>query len=46
MPDVRKRFTDLGFDVVGNTPAEFAQFLTRENAKWKQIAETSHTVLD
>ena len=46
MPDVRKRFTDLGFDVVGNTPDEFAQFLARENAKWKQIAETSHTVLD
>lgn len=46
MPDVRKRFTDLGFDVVGDTPAEFASFLQKENAKWKQIAEVSHTVLD
>ena len=46
MPDVQKRFTDLGFDVVGDTPAEFGQFLRGENAKWKQIAETSHTVLD
>jgi tripartite-type tricarboxylate transporter receptor subunit TctC len=46
MPDVRKRFTDLGFDVVGDTPDEFATFLRSENAKWKQIAETSHTLLD
>jgi tripartite-type tricarboxylate transporter receptor subunit TctC len=46
MPDVRKRFTDLGFDVVGDTPDEFASFLRSENAKWKQIAETSHTLLD
>jgi tripartite-type tricarboxylate transporter receptor subunit TctC len=46
MPDVRKRFTDLGFDVVGDAPDEFAAFLKAENAKWKQIAETSHTVLD
>jgi tripartite-type tricarboxylate transporter receptor subunit TctC len=46
MPDVRARFRDLGFDVVGDTPAEFAVFLRSENAKWKQIAETSHTVLD
>jgi len=46
MPDVQARFRDLGFDVVGNTPDEFASFLKTENAKWKQIAETSHTVLD
>jgi len=46
MPDVKKRFSDLGFDVVGNSPDEFAAFLRTENAKWKQIAETSHTVLD
>jgi tripartite-type tricarboxylate transporter receptor subunit TctC len=46
MPDVRKRFTDLGFDVVGNTPAEFTQFLRDENAKWKKIAEIAGTKLD
>jgi tripartite-type tricarboxylate transporter receptor subunit TctC len=46
MPDVRKRFSDLGFDVVGDTPDQFAAFLQKENAKWKQIAEVSHTVLD
>jgi tripartite-type tricarboxylate transporter receptor subunit TctC len=46
MPDVQKRFVDLGFDVVGNTPAEFAQFLREENAKWKKIAEIAGTKLD
>lgn len=46
MPEVHKRFTDLGFDVVGNTPAEFAQFLRDENAKWKKIAEIAGTKLD
>lgn len=46
MPDVRKRFTDLGFDVVGNTPAEFTQFLRDENAKWKKVVEIAGTKLD
>lgn len=46
MPEIQKRFTDLGFDVVGNTPAEFAKFLRDENAKWKKIAEIAGTKLD
>jgi tripartite-type tricarboxylate transporter receptor subunit TctC len=31
MPEVHKRFVELGFDVVGNTPEEFTQFLRAEN---------------
>lgn len=46
MPDVRKRFTELGFDVVGSTPSGFADFLRAENAKWKKIAEIAKTKLD
>ena len=46
MPDVQKRFVELGFDVVGDTPDEFAAFLRAENAKWKKIAEVSGTKLD
>ena len=46
MPDVQKRFVELGFDVVGNTPAEFGQFLRDENAKWKKIADIAGTKLD
>jgi tripartite-type tricarboxylate transporter receptor subunit TctC len=46
MPEVQKRFVELGFDVVGDTPDEFAQFLRAENAKWKKIAEIAGTKLD
>ncbi len=46
MPEIQKRFVELGFDVVGNTPAEFAQFLRDENIKWKKIAEIAGTKLD
>jgi tripartite-type tricarboxylate transporter receptor subunit TctC len=46
MPEVQKRFVELGFDVVGDTPDEFAQFLRAENTKWKKIAEIAGTRLD
>jgi len=46
MPEIQKRFVELGFDVVGDTPDEFAQFLRDENAKWKKIAEIAGTKLD
>ena len=38
-PDVVKKFNDIGFEVVGNTPEEFDRFLTAEIAKWKQVVE-------
>ena len=46
IPEVRERFSELGFDVVGSTPEEFADFLRSENAKWKRIAEIAGTKLD
>lgn len=46
MPEVRSRFTDLGFDVVGDRPEEFAAFVRSENAKWKKIAQVAGTKLD
>ena len=38
-PDTVKKFNDIGFEVVGNTPEEFDRFLTAEIAKWKQVIE-------
>lgn len=38
-PDVVKRFNDLGFEVVGNSPAEFQKFLNDELARWKQVVD-------
>lgn len=46
MPEVRARFSELGFDIVGGPPEEFADFLRSENAKWKRIAEIAGTKLD
>lgn len=46
LPDVRARFAELGFDVVGNSVDEFAAFVRAEDQKWKQIAETSGVKLD
>lgn len=46
MPEVRKRFSDLGFDVVGGPPEDFARFLLSENEKWKKIAAIAGTKLD
>ena len=38
-PDVVKRFNELGFEVVGNSPAEFSKFLNEELARWKQVVD-------
>jgi len=38
-PDVVKKFNELGFEVVGNSPAEFAKFLNDELARWKQVVD-------
>jgi tripartite-type tricarboxylate transporter receptor subunit TctC len=39
-PDVKARFDQIGFDVVGNTSAQFADFLAAEIARWKLVIET------
>jgi tripartite-type tricarboxylate transporter receptor subunit TctC len=38
-PDVVKRFNEIGFEVVGNTPEEFNKFLADEIARWKQVVD-------
>jgi tripartite-type tricarboxylate transporter receptor subunit TctC len=38
--DVKARFDQIGFDAVGNSSAQFAQFLTTEIVRWKQVIET------
>ena len=36
-PDSVKKFTEQGFEVVGNTPEEFDRFVSEEIAKWRQV---------
>jgi len=37
MPDIRKRFFDLGLDPVSGTPAEFAAVIKSEIPHWAKI---------
>jgi tripartite-type tricarboxylate transporter receptor subunit TctC len=37
LPDVRKRFDELGIEVVGNTPAEFAAVIATETPQWAKV---------
>ena len=38
-PDVRKRLTSDGSDLVGGTPAEFEAFLAADIAKWGKLVK-------
>ena len=37
MPEVRKKFDELGLDPVGNTPAEFAALIKKETPEWAKV---------
>ena len=41
-PDAKKKLTDLGFEIVTNTPEQFAKFQAQELARWKKVIETAH----
>ena len=37
LPEVRKRFDDLGIAPIGNTPAEFAKAIETETPQWAKV---------
>jgi tripartite-type tricarboxylate transporter receptor subunit TctC len=37
MPEVRKKFDELGLEPVGNTPAEFAALMKKEMVEWAKV---------
>lgn len=41
LPDVRKRFVDLGAEIVANTPAQFDAFQKAEAVRWAKIIRDS-----
>jgi tripartite-type tricarboxylate transporter receptor subunit TctC len=45
-PEVAKKLTDLGFEIVASSPKEFATFLQMELARWKTVIEVGHITLD
>ncbi len=45
-PEISKRFTDQGLEIVGSTPAEFTAFQARENARWKNLIQARKITID
>lgn len=44
--DVRNRFTNLGFDIVGNTPEQFQAFIEAEVSKWEKVVREARITAD
>jgi tripartite-type tricarboxylate transporter receptor subunit TctC len=45
-PQVKQQFESQGFEIVGNTPAQFAAFQSQESARWKKVIETGKITAD
>jgi len=43
LPDVRKKFDDLGMETIGNTPTEFAAVIKAEIPHWAKVIKDSGT---
>jgi tripartite-type tricarboxylate transporter receptor subunit TctC len=37
LPDLRKRFDEMGIEPVGNSPAEFSAVISAELPKWAKL---------
>ncbi|MBA2961876.1 MULTISPECIES: tripartite tricarboxylate transporter substrate binding protein [Ramlibacter] len=44
--EVKKRFSDVGAQPIGSTPAQFADFLKKEDAKWGEVVRKGSIKLD
>jgi len=45
-PAVKPKLLEVGFEIVGNSPAEFAAFQAAESARWKKLIETRKITAD
>ena len=43
-PVVTKKLTDMGFEIVANSPEQFAKYQAQELARWKTVIETGKIV--
>jgi tripartite-type tricarboxylate transporter receptor subunit TctC len=46
MPDVKKRFADLGVDPVGGPPEAFARHIRAESEKWGRVVKAANITLN
>ena len=45
-PAVKPKLLEVGFEIVGNTPEQFATFQAAESARWKQLIESRKITAD
>jgi tripartite-type tricarboxylate transporter receptor subunit TctC len=45
-PAVKPKLLEVGFEIVGNTPDQFAKFQVQEYNRWKQVIETRKITAD
>ncbi|MFI5447715.1 Bug family tripartite tricarboxylate transporter substrate binding protein [Polaromonas sp. UC242_47] len=45
-PQIKQQFVSVGFEVVANTPEQFATFQQHEFARWKKVIETGKITID
>jgi tripartite-type tricarboxylate transporter receptor subunit TctC len=45
-PGVKPKLLEVGFEIVANTPEQFATFQAAENARWKQLIEARKITAD
>jgi Tripartite tricarboxylate transporter family receptor len=46
LPEMRKRFDDIGIEPVGSSPAEFSAVIIAELAKWAKVIREAGIRLD
>lgn len=45
-PEIKNRLVEQGFEIVANSPEEFARFQQQELARWKQVIEVGKITID
>jgi len=43
---VQERFRNLGLDIIGNTPEQFAEFIKKDIVKWAKVVKDSGAKAD
>jgi tripartite-type tricarboxylate transporter receptor subunit TctC len=46
LPDVKKRITDLGAEIVANSPQQFAAYIKSEVARWGKVIRDANIVVN
>ncbi|WP_019936718.1 tripartite tricarboxylate transporter substrate binding protein [Bordetella sp. FB-8] len=45
-PKVKKPFTSVGYDMIADTPDQFAKFMKQDSARWKTVIDAGHVTIN